>query len=543
YVKSRDILLEKLNLRRLSTLRERPYQAPFMEFIIGDGRDTSREALARKAAEIHFDRSLGKELDRIYAGSRRPESHGHPVHYIVETDSPDAAKSVVDTLLSALYLNGRLRSRRCTCLHMYLERPNPKSVLEALYKANDEGVMLVRFHPDEYDEDEFDKEPIENACRLLQEYRSRVLTVFWVPRGADLMESVIRDRLGGTRTVLLSEDRSNREEARCILRSMCAGNSVRPDANLYAALSEDELYYPDEIRGIFEDWYEKKIRRLVYPQYADLDREASEKDDVKENEEKNEDLSAMDRLEAMVGLSEVKSVIRKAVNFFKLKKACEAKGTSIPGVSMHMVFTGNPGTAKTSVARLFAEILKENGVLSEGHLVEVGRADLVAKYVGHTAKNVKEKFEMARGGVLFIDEAYSLVDDREGLFGDEAINTIVQEMENNREDLVVVLAGYPDEMEEFLERNPGMNSRIAFHVAFRDYTSGELTEIAKKIGKEKGLTISDGALARLEDLFRSAMRRPGFGNGRFVRNAMEECHMNLADRLSGADLDSLPRNS
>ena len=130
---------------------------------------------------------------------------------------------------------------------------------------------------------------------------------------------------------------------------------------------------------------------------------------------------------------------------------------------MHMVFTGNPGTAKTTVARLFARILKENGVLSKGDLIECGRSDLVGKYVGWTAVQVKNMFKKAKGSVLFIDEAYSLCDDRSGSYGDEAINTIVQEMENNRDDMVVIFAGYPKEMNDFLDRNPGLRSRIAFH--------------------------------------------------------------------------------
>lgn len=159
--------------------------------------------------------------------------------------------------------------------------------------------------------------------------------------------------------------------------------------------------------------------------------------------------------------------------------------------AMHMVFTGNPGTAKTTVARLFARIMRENGLLSRGHLVEVGRGDLVGKYVGWTAQTVQKKFEQAEGGVLFIDEAYALVDDRSGSYGDEAINTIVQEMENHRDDMVVIFAGYPDRMEEFLQKNPGLRSRIAYHVPFADYSVEELCSIAALTARKKGLHLDD----------------------------------------------------
>ena len=149
----------------------------------------------------------------------------------------------------------------------------------------------------------------------------------------------------------------------------------------------------------------------------------------------------------------------------------------------HMVFTGNPGTAKTTVARLFARIMKENNLLETGEFIEVGRADLVGKFVGWTASLIKKRFSEAKGGVLFIDEAYSLVDDRSGSFGDEAINTIVQEMENNRENVIVIFAGYPDRMKEFIDRNPGLSSRIAFHVSFPDYSTPELCDIANLAAK------------------------------------------------------------
>ena len=206
---------------------------------------------------------------------------------------------------------------------------------------------------------------------------------------------------------------------------------------------------------------------------------------------------------------------------------------------MHMIFSGNPGTAKTTVARLFARIMRENGLLSKGQLVEVGRGDLIAKYVGWTAQNVQSKFKAAKGGVLFIDEAYSLVDDRSGSFGDEAINTIVQEMENHREDVVVIFAGYPDKMEGFLQKNPGLRSRIAFHVPFADYSTDELCEIAKLIGRGKGMSITEDAINKLKVLFDDARTRNDFGNGRYVRNVFEQAKMNQATRLVELDFDEI----
>ena len=197
-----------------------------------------------------------------------------------------------------------------------------------------------------------------------------------------------------------------------------------------------------------------------------------------------------------------------------------------------MIFTGNPGTAKTTVARLAAKIFRDNNLLPNGKLIEVGRADIVGEYVGQTAPLVKEIFRKAKGSVLFIDEAYSLVDDRDGLYGDEAINTIVQEMENHRDDTIVIFAGYPDKMEQFMNKNPGLRSRIAFHVDFPDYSESELMDITKLMMKNKGMTLSDDAEQKLAKIFSEAVKLHDFGNGRFVRNLLEQAVMNLANRLS-----------
>ena len=242
--------------------------------------------------------------------------------------------------------------------------------------------------------------------------------------------------------------------------------------------------------------------------------------------------TAKKELDEMIGLTTVKSVIQKAIASFKLKKICMDKGITKERASLHMVFTGNPGTAKTTVARLFAEIMKDEKVLPTGNFVEVGRAELVGDHVGATASLVKRKFKEAQGGVLFIDEAYSLCDSYENGFGDEAINTLVQEMENHRDDVIVIFAGYPDKMKNFLDRNPGMLSRIAFHVEFEDYSTKELCEITKLMLSKKQMTITDIAMEKLRMNYESAKTSSDYGNGRYVRKILEEAEMNLAERVS-----------
>lgn len=241
--------------------------------------------------------------------------------------------------------------------------------------------------------------------------------------------------------------------------------------------------------------------------------------------------NAKKELDNMIGLASVKEIIHKAIAHYKLNKLCIDKGIAREKVSLHMVFTGNPGTAKTTVARLFAEIMNDENVLATGVFVEVGRADLVGDHAGSTALLVKKKFSEAQGGVLFIDEAYSLCDCCENGFGDEAINTIVQEMENHRDDVIVIFAGYTEPMHQFLDRNPGMLSRIAFQVEFKDYTTNELCDIMKLMVSEKQMKITDAAMNKLRKNFNIIRGENDYGNGRFVRKTLEEAEMNLAERV------------
>ncbi|MBR1597934.1 MAG: AAA family ATPase [Lachnospiraceae bacterium] len=240
---------------------------------------------------------------------------------------------------------------------------------------------------------------------------------------------------------------------------------------------------------------------------------------------------AAKELDNMIGLKSVKDIIHKAVANARLNKICMDKGIRREKTSMHMIFTGNPGTAKTTVARLFAEIMKDEKILDLGKFVEVGRADLIGSHVGETAPMVKEKFKEAQGGVLFIDEAYSLVECQKNSFGDEAISTIVQEMENQRDKVVVIFAGYPEPMKEFLDRNPGMKSRIAFQVNFDDYSKEELCDITKLMLSKKNYTLEKKAMKKIENILDKVIGREDFGNGRFVRKMIEKAELNLAERL------------
>lgn len=239
-------------------------------------------------------------------------------------------------------------------------------------------------------------------------------------------------------------------------------------------------------------------------------------------------MSALEELDSLIGLKKVKEIVHKAIKKYRYNKLCLDRGMQRSNLTMHMVFTGNPGTAKTTVARLIGQILAEEKILPAGEFVEVGKSELVGVVVGATPIIVKDKFRKAKGGVLFIDEAYSIMGDP---FSEDAINTIVQEMENNREDTVVIFAGYPDRMADFLNRNPGMKSRIAFQINFDDYTADELMQITMLMLEKQNMTITDAAREKLRRIYETAVHTKGFGNGRFVREMLEHAEMNLSDRV------------
>ena len=243
----------------------------------------------------------------------------------------------------------------------------------------------------------------------------------------------------------------------------------------------------------------------------------------------------MYELQALVGIKSAKDQVKKVLAFAKMRKAMEEKGEQLEPITLNMEFVGNPGTAKTTVARIVAGVLKEIGIITSGEFIEVGRADLVAQYVGQTAPMVKSVFQRAKGGVLFIDEAYSLLDKGNGRFGDEALNMIVQEMENNRKDTIVIFAGYPDEMDEFFLRNPGLRSRVPFRVRFDDYTTDELSDICELEAGKRGFLIDVKAKGLIKEICESSTGNIENGNGRFCRNLVEKAVLNFALRNYGGN--------
>ena len=249
----------------------------------------------------------------------------------------------------------------------------------------------------------------------------------------------------------------------------------------------------------------------------------------------------IDNLEAdLVGLKPVKARIREIAALLLIDRLRKTLGMEAGNPGLHMSFTGSPGTGKTLVALKMADILYKLGYIRKGHLLEVTRDDLVGQYIGHTAPKTKEVLKKAMGGVLFIDEAYYLYKpDNERDYGSEAIEILLQVMENQRDDLVVILAGYKDRMDVFYESNPGLASRIANHVHFPDYSPVELLSIAKMMLEEQQYKLTPEAENILLDYIQIRMEQPLFANARSVKNALDRARMRQANRIFETSADQV----
>lgn len=267
----------------------------------------------------------------------------------------------------------------------------------------------------------------------------------------------------------------------------------------------------------------RKSTGLANDKEKDKDRESKDKDKLQE---------VLAELDSLIGLTSVKKLVREIEAYIEIQRRRTREKLNSEPLALHMIFRGNPGTGKTTVARIIGRLMKELGVLEKGHMVECERADMVGEYIGHTAQKTKEQVKKALGGVLFIDEAYSLARGGEKDFGKEAIDALVRAMENNRENLILILAGYSQEMEWFLQTNPGLRSRFPIHIDFPDYTLDELLAIGDAMFHEREYELTYEAKTALRlHLQIMMLSHPYSGNARLIRNLVEKTIRKQAVRL------------
>lgn len=331
--------------------------------------------------------------------------------------------------------------------------------------------------------------------------------------------------------------------------------TIDPSLNDWVLFHYDKEYGADAIIAQFNDFYISLSEAVLKDNAKEISLQAEDdvpyalydgkKISICRSQNSQAEIDAVSKeLDSVIGLDDVKSYIRSLQAHVLINQRRRQQGLKTTEISKHMIFTGNPGTGKTTIARLFARYMKAIGALSQGQLVEVTRADLVAKYVGQTAPLTMSVIRSALGGVLFIDEAYSLYRGRDDSFGLEAIDTLVKAMEDNRDDLIVILAGYKKEMAAFLEANSGLKSRFPNIIEFPDYTGEQLMAIADQIAKGKGYRIDDSVKVPLTAWFdqKQAESAATAGNGRLARNIVEEAILKQSERLlkeENADMDLL----
>jgi len=265
--------------------------------------------------------------------------------------------------------------------------------------------------------------------------------------------------------------------------------------------------------------------------FQEMDFKIRTNSQVNHSQKRTEDI--LHELDHLIGLSDVKKIVREIYAFIEIQHRREKEHLHTEPLVLHMIFKGNPGTGKTTVARILSKFFREIGILSRGHLIEVERADLVGEYIGHTAQKTREQVKKASGGILFIDEAYSLARGGEKDFGKEAIDLLVKAMEDHKNEFILILAGYQKEMEGFLETNPGLNSRFPIHIDFPDYSTQELLTIAQQMLTARQYSISIDTTATLLTLLAAHQNtvHENFGNARTVRNIIEKAIRRQAVRL------------
>ena len=507
-----------------------------------------KEDAQRQANMLLAGPEFMAELERIYDPNNVQEFCGIPVHYQITVENDQVAEKYIDLLVGALYGKNRILSDHITHLKIKANENRlthlDEDLINLIMKGSYGCLIVLEMNCPNTGENfrAVDNEIREYIMKNVIKYRKNTVFLF-LKHSSKEGDMDITDSNGNTRLniVNISEGYGTRKQAAELFHELAKNSEFAQyvsDEDNQEMLPEENQFTCSDVYNYFEQWTENVLNNKAYSSYKNLQND----DELPMHKHTEKENDPYLELQEMVGLEKAKAMIDDILMGQEMRALKKARGLQTNKGSNHILFTGNPGCAKTTVARLIAKILYDRNVITNPRLVECGRANIVAKYVGHTADQVRKLFLKATGGILFIDEAYSLVDGKRESFGDEAISTIVQEMENRRNNVIVIFAGYKQPMERFLQVNEGLRSRIGYHIDFPDYNADELTAIIKLMASRQNYVISGKAIQRCHEIFAQACKNEEFGNGRFARNVLEQAILRQARRLLSAhrnDKDSI----
>ena len=478
--------------------------------------------------------SFQAEKDRILSVTPQPFV-GHPLHYHLQSESFEEAENIAQSLIPTLVSQKRLLNHRFVKVSV-----NPR------YRTSDDLTLLVGQHMASGGSILFDcstgfelndtlklTKQLNELSQSIYTAQHEVLFFFYShPKNTQLFD--LFEQTLNLNIVTLQPEMFSYLEAQQYLENHFTLNHLDITRLSFLLSKSNDQYTFYQLNQILNHEIQTSLVQTNFASYAKC---------FKVSKQVNTPITQNGQIELnqLIGLQSVKRKIQEIVQSnTNLKHLSSTFGMS--SFSNHMAFIGNPGTAKTTVARLIGKIFKENNLLSVGDFYELTRSDLIERYVGWTAKNIHDVFEKAKGSVLFIDEAYSLMDQGYHGYGEEAISTILQEMENNRDNMVVIFAGYPEKMEQFIHSNPGLKSRIKHFVQFDDYSLHELLKIAHSMLKQHHCVLSQEARLLLTKHLVSTLNNANFGNARDVRNLIEQAitaHLSTSNFAQDSELNPL----
>ncbi len=475
--------------------------------------NNEKELLAESAPYT----SLHDEIERILSSCNDAKKCNIQVtHYSINGVD---YKDVLDPLIDALILGNRIKSNRIitvTLPEFETGYDMIRTLRKAYHNAEYHSAIILKFNFLQTDKGTL---PIQMIANLARQYQDSVLTIILnLNNNSQRCFSEMKKSMNFTE-IDSKMDNINPQTAKKMLFEKAEQFGVSQDKDLLT-LTQPK-YSQQEIDDLFDTWLVKK-REELFPQYQ-------QKKQIGESQE--------EPLQSLIGLQSVKNDISKIVASFDAKKLRESRKKATAKAHCNMVFYGNPGTAKSTVAKLFSNILIEKKII-EGKFIEVSRSDLVQPFQGGTSKRVKECFEDAIGGILFIDEAYSIYNsNQKDDFGFECLTQIVYEMEEHKNDVIVIMAGYKDLMNQFIESNHGLKSRIDFEISFPDYDNEELYQIFEQMAKKEELLLDPLAKTILLELFEKGRKIEGksFGNGRFARKIFNQAKLNQSSRIMNSE--------